>query len=118
MVRFKSTLKTNNLVWKHYSGTYSNRAVDLIQKITEGLKTLDKLGSESIDDLAPVDEFHIGGREATTHFMSQLKFNKNDYVLDVGCGLGGASRFVAQKYGCKVLGVISLIVEILKNLTL
>ena len=105
MVRFKSTLKTNNLVWKHYSGTYSNRAVDLIQKITEGLKTLDKLGSETIDDLAPVDEFHIGGRQATTHFMSQLKFNKNDYVLDVGCGLGGASRFVAQKYGCKVLGV-------------
>jgi ubiquinone/menaquinone biosynthesis C-methylase UbiE len=26
-------------------------------------------------------------------------------VLDVGCGLGGAARFVASRYGCQVTGI-------------
>jgi ubiquinone/menaquinone biosynthesis C-methylase UbiE len=26
-------------------------------------------------------------------------------VLDVGCGLGGAARFVASRYGCHVTGI-------------
>jgi len=94
-----------NILRKHYSGRFSGRAVDLIQEINEGLKKVNKFGSESADDLAPVDEFHIGGREATVHFIKHLNLQKGDSVLDIGCGLGGAARFVAENYGCHVLGI-------------
>ena len=56
-------------------------------------------------DLAPIDEFHIGGRPATVEFMAQLGFEPGMRVLDIGCGIGGASRHVAQTYGCQVEGI-------------
>jgi SAM-dependent methyltransferase len=55
--------------------------------------------------LGPVDEFHIGGRVATKSFLDQFNLGPADHVLDVGCGLGGASRFAAQRYECRVTGV-------------
>jgi len=57
------------------------------------------------DDLSPADEFHIGGREATARFIDKLGLSAEDRVLDVGCGIGGASRYVARQHGCQVMGV-------------
>jgi SAM-dependent methyltransferase len=56
-------------------------------------------------DLAPVDEFHIGGRPATADFAEQLEFAPGSELLDVGSGLGGASRYFAQERGCRVTGI-------------
>ena len=47
----------------------------------------------SIDDLAPADEFHIGGREASVEFLDQVGLAAGRRVLDVGCGLGGALAY-------------------------
>lgn len=58
-----------------------------------------------LEDLAPIDEFHIRGREATRELGSQVKLNSNHKVLDVGSGVGGASRFLASEYGCQVTGL-------------
>jgi ubiquinone/menaquinone biosynthesis C-methylase UbiE len=57
------------------------------------------------DDLAPVDEFHIGRREATAHAVAKLDLDAGAHVLDVGCGIGGAARFIATQTGCRVTGV-------------
>ncbi len=65
-------------------------------------KTVD---SVTVEDLGPVDEFHIGGRSATKSFLGQLNFSNQDHILDVGCGLGGATRFVANTYGSRVTGI-------------
>ena len=59
----------------------------------------------TVTDLAPVDEFHIGGRAATAALAGQLGLAASDRVLDVGCGLGGAARFLASEYGCTVTGI-------------
>ncbi|AGH44050.1 hypothetical protein [Paraglaciecola psychrophila] len=50
----------------------------------------------SFEDLAAVDELHVGGRLATEHLLKQLNFTKSSDLLDVGCGLGGATRNVAS----------------------
>ncbi len=79
---------------------------DLLQaiktSITELGKTIDNI---TIEDLAAVDEFHVGGRFATEHLLGQLGFSEQHHILDVGCGLGGAARFVADKYNNHVTGI-------------
>lgn len=78
----------------------------LLSSIANGLERLGKFpDTATTDDLGPVDEFHIGGRPATESFLDQLDVRAQDHVLDAGCGLGGASRFVAEKYGCRVTGI-------------
>jgi ubiquinone/menaquinone biosynthesis C-methylase UbiE len=56
-------------------------------------------------DLAPVDEFHIGGRPATVHLADRLGFAPGAHLLDIGCGIGGASRYFAAERGCHVTGI-------------
>jgi ubiquinone/menaquinone biosynthesis C-methylase UbiE len=56
-------------------------------------------------DLAPVDEFHTGGREATIELAAQMEIAPGMQLLDIGCGIGGASRFMAETYSCRVTGI-------------
>lgn len=56
-------------------------------------------------DLAPIDEFHIGGREATKHVVAKMRLAGSERVLDIGCGIGGAARYVAVSTGCHVTGI-------------
>jgi SAM-dependent methyltransferase len=87
-------------VEKHY--THGS----LVDAIAAGVRQLGKTAaSVTLDDLAPVDEFHIGGRGATQEFLDQLALSEGKAVLDVGCGLGGASRFAASHYGSTVTGI-------------
>ena len=57
------------------------------------------------DELAPVDEFHIGGRRATARAVSKMVLNSDQHVLDVGCGIGGTARHIASQVGCAVTGI-------------
>jgi ubiquinone/menaquinone biosynthesis C-methylase UbiE len=78
----------------------------LLGAISAGVEALGKTPETvSIDDLAPIDEFHIGGRRASEDFLGQLALDADTDVLDVGCGLGGASRLSAQRFGCRVTGI-------------
>jgi hypothetical protein len=43
-------------------------------------------------DLSGVDEFHLGGRLATTELLKSVKLAPPSRLLDVGCGIGGAPR--------------------------
>ncbi|MHB8666086.1 MAG: class I SAM-dependent methyltransferase [Burkholderiales bacterium] len=56
-------------------------------------------------DLAPVDEFHVGGRQATMAFAEQFGLRPGMRLLDIGCGLGGAARYFADEHGCRVSGI-------------
>ena len=71
------------------------------------LAELARTGAGPIDSetLAPYDEFHIRGREATAELLSAAGFTSGMAVLDVGCGIGGPARFLAESAGCRVTGI-------------
>src|SRR6202790_1190064 len=56
-------------------------------------------------DLAAVDEFHVGGLEATQELAKQMELRAGLRLLDVGSGLGGPARYFAAEHGCAVMGV-------------
>lgn len=57
------------------------------------------------EDLAPLDQFHVRGLPATRELAAALQLTPGVTVLDVGCGPGGASRFLAATYGAQVTGI-------------
>lgn len=93
-------MTTRSPVADHYARS------DLVAAIRDGLIRIGKTeDTVTAEDLAPVDEFHIGGRAATGHLAQQLGLTRNDNILDIGCGLGGPARQIATHYGCRVTGV-------------
>lgn len=56
----------------------------------------------TIDDLAPADQFHGGGKGATERLARLAALKPGTRVLDVGGGLGGPARTLAGQFGCRV----------------
>ena len=78
----------------------------IMEKIEAGFNLAGKdVNSLTVDDLAPIDEFHIRGRESTLEVAELSKLGASDLVLDVGCGLGGTARYLSEKFKCNVVGI-------------
>lgn len=89
-----------NSITEHYTHG------QLLDRIRQGVEAIGKTpATVTVDELGPVDEFHIGGRQASEDFISQLELSAEDHTLDIGCGIGGTSRFVASRFGCRVTGI-------------
>ncbi len=85
----------------HYSGSGG-----LAEKIAESLRRAGKdLNTLKAADLATVDEFHFRGRKATLELAEKMKLSEDSHVLDIGSGLGGPARTLAEAYGCHVTGL-------------
>ncbi len=79
---------------------------DLRARITEVLQANgNDLEHLSINDLGAIDEFHLRGRAATTDLADLAAIGAADHILDVGAGLGGPARLLAQNYSCRVTTV-------------
>jgi ubiquinone/menaquinone biosynthesis C-methylase UbiE len=65
------------------------------------------MGDGHIDwkDLTPIDQFHVRGLAATQELATALQIAPGATILDVGSGVGGASRFLAATYGAHVTGI-------------
>jgi ubiquinone/menaquinone biosynthesis C-methylase UbiE len=80
--------------------------VELSTKILTALREAGKdMAALTRDDLAPFDEHHRGGREATRELARLVGLRTGMHVLDVGSGLGGPARTLAAEFGCRVIGL-------------
>jgi SAM-dependent methyltransferase len=89
-------------VERHYTRPGTSMENTILTALGNAGKNVDQL---TVDDLAPIDEFHIQGREATANLASLLNLQPNFHILDVGAGIGGPSRYLASKFGCRVTGL-------------
>jgi SAM-dependent methyltransferase len=63
------------------------------------------LDALTVDALAPVDQFHGGGKPATVRLARLAGPGPGTRVLDVGGGFGGPARTLAVELGCQVTSV-------------
>src|SRR5690348_10502001 len=53
--------------------------------------------------LAPFDQFHVGGEAATLALAELAGIDATSRILDVGGGFGGPARTLAATYGCSIV---------------
>jgi ubiquinone/menaquinone biosynthesis C-methylase UbiE len=76
---------------------------ELERKILDALAAAGKnIEALTVDDLAPADQFHSGGKGATERLARLAQLQPGMRVLDVGGGLGGPARTLAAQFGCHV----------------
>jgi SAM-dependent methyltransferase len=87
-------------VREHYS------ASGLINRIKSALTTIVPDGQPlTVDELAPLDQFHIRGVLATAELAGAAGLGPSARILDVGCGIGGPARSLAATFGSEVKGI-------------
>lgn len=74
----------------------------IVSALNQMTKPLDGL---TLEDLAPVDHFHARGLPATIELADRLPIKAGQHILDIGCGLGGPARYMANRFQCKVSGL-------------
>jgi MPBQ/MSBQ methyltransferase len=62
-------------------------------------------GHVTIEQMAPIDQFHTGGLPATKALADRLSLSPASTVFDAGCGIGGSPRYLAKNFGCTVVGM-------------
>ncbi|MGB0127170.1 MAG: methyltransferase domain-containing protein [Rhodocyclaceae bacterium] len=90
----------NGTVQSHYGRIGLGDTV--LAALREAGKDLHRL---TVEDLAPVDAFHIRGRAATRELARAAGLDPTAHVLDVGGGIGGTARCLASEYGCPVTAI-------------
>lgn len=59
----------------------------------------------TMEALAPYDQFHGRGLEATLEIAERMAAGPADLILDIGSGIGGPARYFASRFGCRVTGI-------------
>ncbi|SME89378.1 Methyltransferase domain-containing protein [Tistlia consotensis] len=87
-------------VTDHYArvGRLAPRILELAAAATGGARP-------SAADLAAFDQLHPRGREATDEVADLVEWRGLARFLDLGCGLGGPARYLAETRGVPAVGI-------------
>jgi ubiquinone/menaquinone biosynthesis C-methylase UbiE len=69
------------------------------------LSEIEELGYYDFMAYLEVPFFNIGGAPSIDLLAEMCNIDDSSHVLDVGCGTGGNSAYIVEKYGCKVTGI-------------
>ncbi|NNF78097.1 MAG: class I SAM-dependent methyltransferase [Rhizobiales bacterium] len=61
--------------------------------------------SLTVDVLSQFDQFHYFGTDAVDEAIAEAGINAKSRVLDIGSGLGGPARYLAEHTGCHVTAI-------------
>jgi ubiquinone/menaquinone biosynthesis C-methylase UbiE len=90
----------NDAIRSHYTRG------DLLQRLNAALAEDGADPSRpTLEALAPYDQFHGRGLEATAEIAAQVQPGPADHILDIGSGIGGPARHFAAHFGCRVSGI-------------
>ncbi len=64
-----------------------------------------ELSSLTRDQLSGLDEFHLQGAKVSLELAEKANIYPGEKLLDVGCGIGGPARMLADEFGCEAYGV-------------
>jgi sarcosine/dimethylglycine N-methyltransferase len=77
-----------------------------LERVRAALEVLAPGGAPlTMEQTAGFDDFHTAGRMATVRMGELLAPGPDDTVLDAGSGLGGPARYLAHRFGCRVVGL-------------
>lgn len=95
-------MEAHTSIARHYGD-----GTDVERRIEEELRASGFVGGKELSrrDVAGLDQFHVGGAEATEELARLLAPLPGMQVLDVGSGLGGPARYLAAEFGCRVSGI-------------
>jgi ubiquinone/menaquinone biosynthesis C-methylase UbiE len=94
------TMNSDREVSSHYSGG------QLLSRLNAALieDGVDP-AQPSIEALAPYDQFHGRGLEATMELADLMQGGASSHILDLGSGIGGPARYFAKRFGWRVTGI-------------
>ncbi|MEZ4809154.1 MAG: class I SAM-dependent methyltransferase [Allomuricauda sp.] len=89
----------NGKIEEHYRK--ENLYQDILNRLKDQNIDLDKVQRS---DIAGVDEFHVRGAAVSKELASSININGLK-VLDMGSGLGGPCRMLADEHDCQTTGI-------------
>ncbi len=78
-----------------------------VDRIFNELREIGKSTSSSllVEDLTKFDQWHYHGTDAIDIFIEKLEINEKTKILDVGSGMGGPARYIANKTGAEITAI-------------
>ena len=76
-----------------------------MEKQSFTIEEIEELGYYDFMGYMGVPFFNIGGAASMDRLAELCRIDEDTVVLDVGCGTGGNSCYLAEKYRCRVVGI-------------
>ena len=78
-----------------------------VDRIFNELREIGKSTSSTllVEDLTKFDQLHYHGTDAIDIFIEKLEINEKTKILDVGSGIGGPARYLADKTGAEITAI-------------
>ena len=78
-----------------------------VDRIFNELREIGKSTSSTllVEDLTKFDQLHYHGTDAIDIFIEKLEINEKTKILDVGSGIGGPARYIANQTGAEITAI-------------
>jgi len=78
-----------------------------VDRIFNELREIGKSTSSTllVEDLTKFDQLHYHGTDAIDIFIEKLEINEKTKILDVGSGMGGPARYIANQTGAEITAI-------------